>query len=224
MTQPETREARAREAMRELRGLIVVEMAEASRDTALQAIGIRAEREELCAVVRFDQRGVALGEEADEAIRDAADVGGDADGRAALIFGDADGDLRSVVRDGLGLDDERADAERTAGLVGLDVEAAADAVGVETAMHPDPRAERAGERGDLAEVIAVLVGRDDRVDAIACALAEADAEALEAGLGLARADAGVDEDTRPGRRFHEEGVTARPCPQNEDAHWHMSLS
>jgi hypothetical protein len=94
---------------------------------------------------------------------------------------------------------------------------------VDAAVHPHRRLEGARERLGLTEVIAVLVGRDDGIDAIAGAFGESDAQAGEPRLGLARSDAGIDEDTCP-VRFHEEGVTARPGPQDEDAHCPNPLS
>ena len=85
MAEPHPGEPRTDQARGKLGRLVVRKVPEAPRNAPFDAVGILAEREHLAAVVGLDERGVAPGEQADQVVRDAADVGRDADRADAVV-------------------------------------------------------------------------------------------------------------------------------------------
>lgn len=142
----------------DLRGLLVRQVAEPAAHAALDDVGILAEREHLAAVIGLDESRVALREEADERVRDPAHVGRDAERPRAVV--EADGDLHRVVRDLHGGERERADRDRATHRISLDRDAGRRR---DPAVQVERSAEGGRELRGVAEVIAVLVSRNDRV-------------------------------------------------------------
>ncbi len=189
-------------------------MAPATSHAPLHDVGILAEGEHLAAVVRLDQRRVALAEERDEPGRDAPDIGRNAERARAVV--DADRDLGRVVRNLHGRDRERADAERPTDLVPL-----ALALDRDSAVDVQRRTERARELVGMTEVIAVLMRGHDAVE-LGPDLAERNAELRQSARDGARRDPRLDEHTRAAG-LDQERVPARPAPEHEDPHGRSHL-
>jgi hypothetical protein len=82
-------------------------------------------------------------------------------------------------------------------------------------VEEEGRAEGAGERLDVGEVVAVVVRDDDGVDAPG---EEIGAEIAQAGREDARAEAGVDDDASAVVGLEEHGVARRAAAEDEHAH------
>ena len=159
----------------------------------------------------------------------ASDVGGDAE--RVVLGSDAERDLRRVVRDVLGGHLQAPDVEAPAHHVLAHLEARADARREDARVEVDGAADGARDLLDAAEVIAVMMRRNDGVEAelaegsarfarvarvIGAAAIERDAECGETRLERARSEAGVDEDADP-LRLDEQGIPARPGAEDEGA-------
>ncbi len=216
--EPELPHAGSHEPRGELGALGVRQVPQVARDASLEARRVRAEGEELGAVVRLDDRGVAGAEQVDELVRHVADVGRDPE--RVIVRGDPDRDLRRVVRNDGGADLEGADAERLPGGELPDRALPPDARRIDPRMEIDRRPERARKSFDLPEVVAVLVGRDDRIDP---ARQERFAEGREPLLRAFRPDSRVDQHTCA-VRFDEHRVAARSGGQHEGPHGHRCSS
>ena len=129
------------------------------------------------------------------ALRNVAEVRGDADPHALRLEAEADG-IYGVVRDREALHLDIADGERRAGLKGLDARRpllAPSDTGLGEPREPEHRAHVAipAQHRQTGNVIRMLVRDQNRVDA-----AELFLRGRQPVTQLQHADAGVDQDTR----------------------------
>jgi ribosomal protein S27AE len=221
MAEVDLAEAGADQLLRELRRLHVREVSEAAADALPEPHRVRSEGEHLGAMVGLDERGIARREQGHEVRRRSAHVGGDAE--RVIPRGDADGHLGRIVRDVLGGHLEAADAEAATHRVFPDLEAGADPWREDARVEVDGTAEGAGDLLDAAEVIAVVMRREDGVDPeLVRAAIEHDAECGQARLEGARSEAGIDQDANA-VGLDQEGIAAGAGAEDERAKRHVDL-
>jgi hypothetical protein len=175
---------------------VIGEVAGAGKDTLLDDPGVRADFEHVEIVIGFEDEAIGLAEMDSDVVRQVAEIGADGDFGAVGAEGESDW-VGGVVRDGESVNVDVADGETLAGLDGFDAaETLAESIR-QNALESFHRRLSDVERGfpeaeDLRQAVAVvgvLVGDEDRVEAIDVAL-----DGSEASEGFALSEAGVNED------------------------------
>jgi hypothetical protein len=175
---------------------VIREMAGAGKDALLDDPRIGADLEHVEIVIGFEDEAIGLAEMDPHMIRQVAEIGTDGDFGAVGAEGESDR-VSSVMRNRERVNIDIANGEALASLDGLDTaEALPEGVGQDAleGFHGGlgdvegwfPEAE---DLGQAVAVIGVLVGDENRVEAINVAL-----DCSEAGEGFALSEAGVNED------------------------------
>lgn len=193
----------------------IFKMAETSRDALLERIGIVAARQHRGIVIAFQHQRIADGESFDDMRRRNADIGEHAEAHAAIAQGELRGFAR-IVRHRKRLDLEVADRERLMAVDDAHIQAffAAQACHRGAVRHEERNAETPRTRRRAADVVAVLVRDEDRIEAV-------DARARQAARQLARAEAAIDQ-YRGARCLHGDGIAAAAATQRCEANQRSS--
>ena len=208
------RDARVFERSRDGCRLFVGKMPERARDPPAQPQRVRANLQHSGAVVRLDERQIALREKAVELAGRMAKIGGDTEAPRARR--DADGDLRGVVRDDQRFDDERSERNGSSRDEGLDLSPPPGSLERGSVMGPDGNAQCPSQGQRMSRVVSVVV-RDDqpqwsaRGDQVTAQRAHFFGRAR-------RVDARVDDDALS-FGFNDDAVAARAAAENENAQW-----
>ena len=207
-------EPRRVDARQNLRGRLVVQMAEAPGDALLERIGIVAVLEHLEIVVAFEHQRVAAGQARLDVGGRHAEVRQHAESPRAVADHVLHG-LAGVVRDGDRLDRERVDREPVVAVEAVHVRHALEPLGhrgQRAERGPDRNAVPGGERRNATDVVGVLVRDENRGERRGL-----EAEPGEPLRRVADAEAAIDQDARAAR-LDDEAVAFAAAAQGGEAH------
>lgn len=192
---------------------LVRQMASAAHDALLDGPGIGADLEHFEVVVRFEDQHIRAAQMIFNRVGEITKIGHDADFDAARAEAEADRIAR-IVRDGKAVDLEIAHAEGRTGLKGF--ERRSVVVPVDRArrerghVNRDAAVAMAREGAETAHMIGVFVADEDGVNRI-----ERFTDGIEAGLGFALAQTGIDENARAAGG-DESAISRTAAGQNTD--------